>query len=72
MSWDFPKISGTSFWGPYNKDPTIKGAILGSPVLGDRQLHLNLVKRQSKYSGLEFPDSVVLTLGFYCKENWSV
>ena len=21
--WDFPKIRGTFFWGPYNKDPTI-------------------------------------------------
>ena len=21
--WEFPKIKGTLFWGPYNKDPTI-------------------------------------------------
>ena len=21
--WEFPKIRGTVFWGPYNKDPTI-------------------------------------------------
>ena len=21
--WDFPKIRGTLFWSPYNKDPTI-------------------------------------------------
>ena len=21
--WEFPKIRGTFFWGPYNKDPTI-------------------------------------------------
>ena len=21
--WGFPKIGGTLFWGPYNKDPTI-------------------------------------------------
>ena len=21
--WEFPKIRGTSFWGPYTKDPTI-------------------------------------------------
>ena len=20
--WEFPKIRGTIFWGPYNKDPT--------------------------------------------------
>ena len=21
-TWEFPKIGGTLFWGPYNKDPT--------------------------------------------------
>ena len=21
--WEFPKIRGTLFWGPYHKDPTI-------------------------------------------------
>ena len=21
--WEFPKIGGTLFWGPYNKNPTI-------------------------------------------------
>ena len=21
--WEFPKIRGTLFWGPYNKDPTL-------------------------------------------------
>ena len=26
---------GTLFWGPYNKDPTIKGAILGSPEISE-------------------------------------
>ena len=26
-----PEIRGTSFWGPYNKDPTISGTLLGSP-----------------------------------------
>ena len=29
--WEFPKIRGTVFWGPYNKDPTVSGTILGSP-----------------------------------------
>ena len=24
---------GTLFWGPYNKDPTIQGTILGSPTI---------------------------------------
>ena len=23
LVWEFPKIRGTVFWGPYNKDPTI-------------------------------------------------
>ena len=23
LKWGFPKIRGTLFWGPYNKDPTI-------------------------------------------------
>ena len=23
LVWDFPKITGTLFWGPDNKDPTI-------------------------------------------------
>ena len=32
-TWEFPKIRGTSFWGPYSKDPTIQGTILGSPIL---------------------------------------
>ena len=22
-TWDFPKIRGALFWGPYSKDPTI-------------------------------------------------
>ena len=30
--WEFPKIRGTLFWGPYNKDP---GTILGSPIFGN-------------------------------------
>ena len=33
--WDFPRIRGTLFWGPYNKDPTIQGTILGSPFFGN-------------------------------------
>ena len=33
--WEFPKIGGTLFWRPYNKDPTIWGTILGSPIFGN-------------------------------------
>ena len=37
--WEFPKIRGTLFWGPYNKDRPILGTTLGSlisetPILG--------------------------------------
>ena len=32
---EFPKIRGTLFWGPYNKDPTSLGAILESPFFGN-------------------------------------
>ena len=35
---EFPKIRGTVFWGPYNKDPTIKGTIFGSPIFGNSQV----------------------------------
>ena len=34
----FPKIRGTLFWGPYNKDPTIQGTVLGSPIFGNPQM----------------------------------
>ena len=36
--WEFPKIGGTLFWGPYNKDPTIHGPKLGSPIFGNSQI----------------------------------
>ena len=32
--WEFPKIRGTLFWGPHNKDPTI----LGPPIFGNCHL----------------------------------
>ena len=28
LTWEFPKIRATLFWGPYDKDPTIWGTIL--------------------------------------------
>ena len=33
--WEFPKIGVPYFGGPYNKDPTIQGAISGSPIFGN-------------------------------------
>ena len=32
--WEFPKIRGTIFGGPYNKDYNILGSVFGSPYLG--------------------------------------
>ena len=36
--WEFPKIWATLFRSPYTKDPTISGAILGSPIFGNPQI----------------------------------
>ena len=36
--WAFPKISGTLFWGPYNKDPTIQATIVGSHIFGNSHI----------------------------------
>ena len=33
--WELPKIRGTLFWGPYTKDPTIQGTIVGSSIFGN-------------------------------------
>ena len=39
-TWEFPKLRGTLFWGPYNKDPTInKGTISGCPIFGSPPFH---------------------------------
>ena len=39
--WEFPKIRGTLYFGgPYNKDPTIEGTIVGSPIFGKSHIRL--------------------------------
>ena len=46
---------GTLFWGPYNKDPTIQDAILGSPIFGNShtaQVTLQLHFRRACTCGL--------------------
>ena len=70
--WEFPKIMGTLFGGPYNKDPTIWGTILGSPILGNphatlfhkpcgRELEeLSNLNPETKVSGLGFRGTVTL------------
>ena len=66
MIWDFPKIRGTFFGGPYNKDPTIQGTILGSPLsetpiltAAQRQarLWLSWADRTSCYGLRRYPTS---------------
>ena len=32
--WEFPKIRGTLFGGPHNKDHSFLGSMLGSPYFG--------------------------------------
>ena len=34
---------GTSFWCPYNKDPTIQGTRLGSPIFGHSHIVFGVV-----------------------------
>ena len=45
--WRFPKIRGILFRGPYDKDYSILGSILGSPYFGKlpyRGLGLGYIK----------------------------
>ena len=44
------EIRGTVFWGPYNKDPTIQGTILGSPIFGNSHLAVQLEALGSVFS----------------------
>ena len=53
---------GTLFWGPYNKDPTIWGTILGSPVFGKSHLQSRSAGRLIQRA--EFGRSATLGLGF--------
>ena len=59
MIWEFPKIRGTLFWGPYNNEPTISGTILGSPIFGNSHLEF----------GVE--DGVAWCCGLFEKEDGS-
>ena len=47
LMWECPKIRGTLFWGPYNKDPTIEGTIFGSPIFGTPMLFKGCVAKGS-------------------------
>ena len=57
-TWEFPKIGGTLSWGPYSKDPTISGAILGPPLFGNMALAMQsmecpqeFLRRNSAHTG---------------------
>ena len=47
------EIRGTFFWGPYNKDPTIWGAILGSPIFGNSYISLRKLSAKRNLEGFE-------------------
>ena len=47
-SGSFRKLGVPYFGGPYNKDPTIKGAILGSPIVGNSHVVLSLTSFMAK------------------------
>ena len=51
--WEFPKIGGV-LGGPYNKDPTISGIILGSLIFGnshvlDMHAHIHMHSHASMH-----------------------
>ena len=49
--WEFPKIWDTLLWGPYNKDPTIKGSIWGSPIFGNSRIRVQGSGFGASYAG---------------------
>ena len=57
--------TGTSFWGPYNKDPIIKGTILGSPIFGNSHINDLYFLKPSAFTlqSLTFSSGALLGLG---------
>ena len=47
-TWQFQKLRGTLFWGPYNKEPTFIGTKLGSLIFGNS--HLDSRSRALRYT----------------------
>ena len=50
--WGFPRIRGTLFGGPYNKDYSILGSILGSPYFGKVPNELESKLLKGDYIGI--------------------
>ena len=48
--WDFRKIRGTLFWGPYNRI-LLLGYYIGVPIFGNPQMRLELAVRLLQASG---------------------
>ena len=65
--WELPKIRGTLYWGLYNKDPTISGTILGSPIsetpIYFRQDGLKNVHVAAAHTDVEAQTDIVYTCG---------
>ena len=66
--WEFPKIRGTLFWGPYNENPTISGTILWSPIFGNSHA-LYKLKTPSQANRKSAPlGSVAAKIKFSCED----
>ena len=37
--WEFPKIRGTLFWGPFSQDPTILGYYIRVPYFSETSIY---------------------------------
>ena len=61
--WEFPKIWGTLFWGPYNKDPTIQGTVLGSLFSETPMYALRVLGSYYIYWPLPFTCRILLDVG---------
>ena len=60
---EFPKIGGVPYFGgPYNKDPTILGTILGSPIFGNSHMTVDVMTMISLPSLRKFVLSLSLLL----------
>ena len=66
MIWEFPKL-GVPYliWGPYNKDPTIYGTILGSPNFGTAHLVAVVGPQGLGFRGLRFTGLGFRVLGHH-------
>ena len=43
--WEFPKIRGTLFWGPYSKDPMMIGDQIRVPLFSETPMCVFLFRK---------------------------